>query len=108
MPTRSPSALLVSLLAAAILSACGGGGYHQHPVTSNDVRQNQDRVLAEQVRRALAADVRVGAETLTVTAVEGTVWLGGTPKDLRARDLALRTAERVPGVRRVVNNMVFN
>jgi hypothetical protein len=98
---------LAVLAAASMLSGCGGGAYH-HPVYPADARQAHDSATATRVRQALAADVRIGAESLTVTVGDGVVSLGGTPRDLRARDLALQTASRVPGVRRVVNNMVFN
>lgn len=98
---------LAVLAAAPVLSGCGGGGYH-HPAQAGDVRQAHDNATATRVRQALAADVRIGADSLTVTVGDGVVSLGGTPRDLRARDLALQTAGRVPGVRRVVNNMVFN
>lgn len=99
------------LLMTAVLAGCGGGyggGRHPgYPVYQADVAQATDNATAARVRSALAADVRVGAETLTVKVVDGIVELGGSPKDLRARDLAINIARRVYGVKTVVNNMVF-
>lgn len=103
--------LFATLLIAATLTGCGGGygGGRQadYPVYQTDVRQATDNATAARVRRALAADVRVGAETLTVKVVDGVVELGGSPKDLQARDLAFNIARRVYGVKAVVNNMTF-
>lgn len=117
MKTPNSRTLLAALLMAAALTGCGGGygggrhpnypNYPSYPSNPADAAQAADNATAARVRGALAADVRVGAETLTVKVVNGVVELGGSPKDLRARDLALRIAGRVHGVRTVVNNMVF-
>src|SRR5665647_1323479 len=122
----SYSTTLAALMMAAALTGCadsyGGGRYPDYPGypgspghpgspdyrrTPADREQAADNATAARVRGALAADVRVGAESLTVKVVDGVVELGGNPKDLRARDLAIRITGRVPGVRSVVNNMVF-
>lgn len=122
----SYSTTLAALMMAAALTGCadsyGGGRYPDYPGypgspghpgspdyrrTPADREQAADNVTAARVRGALAADVRVGAESLTVKVIDGVVELGGNPKDLRARDLAIRITGRVPGVRSVVNNMVF-
>ncbi len=105
----------LAFTALAVLAGCAEGPYRDgsyrrggQPVTRNDVMQAQDSATAARVRQALASDVRVGAETLTVRVVDGVAEISGSPKDLRARDLALRIAGRVPGVRTVLNNMSFN
>src|SRR5665647_1038535 len=119
----SYSTTLAALMMAAALTGCadsyGGGRYPDYPGspghpgspdyrrTPADREQAADNATAARVRGALAADVRVGAESLTVKVIDGVVELGGNPKDLRARDLAIRITGRVPGVRSVVNNMVF-
>lgn len=64
--------------------------------------------LAKRVMASLEADARIGARSLTVKAIDGVVELGGNAQTVAARDLAMETARRVPGVRTVVNNMVLN
>lgn len=93
----------------ALIAGCGGGqlqarddpGAIGSPYSANDA-------LASRVRAALAADARVGVESLTIKVVNNVVELGGSPKNLQARDLALSITGRVPGVRSVLNNMVMN
>ena len=79
---------------------------HQHQNTLTPAQQ-ADEALAARVRQALAADPRVGSASLTVKVINSVVELGGVPKDVPARDLAVRIAERGYGVKRVFNNMAF-
>ena len=64
--------------------------------------------LAKRVMASLEADARIGAKSLTVKVIDGVVELGGNADTVGARNLALETARRVPGVRTVVNNMTLN
>lgn len=64
--------------------------------------------LARRVLATLSADARIGAQSLTVQAIDGVVEIGGNAQTVGARDLALETARHVPGVRTVRNNMVLN
>jgi hypothetical protein len=102
-------------LTVASLAGCAGparhtpGGIphpHQHPNALTPAQQ-ADEALAARVRQALAADPRVGSASLTVKVINSVVELGGVPKDVPARDLAVRIAERVYGVKSVFNNMAF-
>lgn len=115
MKTLNTVTVAAALLAASALSGCAADayapGYLHTPGygrPSPNTPYSADEATAVRVRNALAADARVGAETLTVKVIDGVAELGGTPKDLRARDLAIRITERTYGVQRVFNNMVFN
>lgn len=110
MKNHRSKTVFVGLLMAAALGGCGGGyvGGGRHPVYQSDVDEAAGQALEARVRNALASDVRVGAESLTVKAQgDGVIELGGNPKDLRARDLAIEITRRVRGVRTVLNNMVL-
>ncbi len=112
--TALPLALLAGLLAG-----CAGGGYgygydnadRGGPMSNREaVRQSREQNTVERVTAALHADPRVGASGLRVHSQgDGVIVIGGTPANgSSGRDLALRIAERVPGVRTVVNNMTLN
>lgn len=99
----------LSIISTVLLPGCGGvqGLINDYP----DQRSSQysaNEALAARVHAALASDARVGVASLTIKVVNGVVELGGSPKDLQARDLALKIAARVSGVRSVLNNMVMN
>ncbi len=115
MKTLHTVTVAAALLATAILSGCAADayapGYLHTPGYGSptpNVAYSANEATAVRVRNALAADARVGVETLTIKVIDGVVELGGIPKDLRARDLAIRITERTYGVKHVVNNMVFN
>jgi osmotically-inducible protein OsmY len=115
MKTLHTVTLAAALLAASILSGCAADayapGYLHTPGYGNpppNTPYSANDATAARVRNVLAADARVGVETLTIKVIDGVVELGGTPKDLQARDLAIRITERTYGVKRVINNMVFN
>ena len=106
---KRPSSLALTALAlgSLLLGGCvatrphvGGAPY--------EYQQAADADTANRVRAALAADYRINARALTVTVVNGQCELGGSADNIQARDLALRTASRVPGVRGVRNNIVMN
>ena len=107
-------AVAAALLLAGALTGCAGDVYGpgaRYPADGlprQTASQAADEATAARVRAALAADRRVGAASLTVKVINGVVELGGSPKDLQARDLAIWIAERTYGVRSVFNNMVFN
>jgi osmotically-inducible protein OsmY len=98
---------LAAAMLATTLIACGGGSYQHRTETGNTVANSMDLHLAERVRHALAADERVAAGSLTVNVREGVVYISGSPRDSAARQQAVVTARRVPGVRSVVDNMGF-
>ncbi|MBK6869328.1 MAG: BON domain-containing protein [Burkholderiales bacterium] len=119
--TRITSRLLaLPLLAAgtALLVGCAGGGYgygydspREGPMSNREAaRQAQEQNIQDRVMAALRADPRVGAQGLTVHSQgDGVIVIGGTPANgVAGRDLALRIAQGVWGVRHVVNNMVVN
>lgn len=110
MKSMNATASCFALLAATTLAGCAGEVYRPGGSYSGNAGSaySADEAIAERVRSALAADARVGVASLTVKVVNNVVELGGNPKDLQARDLALRIAERQRGVRSVINNMVFN
>lgn len=99
-----------------VLAGCAGGGYgwdapREGPMSNREAaRQAQEQNLQDRVMAALRADPRVGAQGLYVHSQgDGVIVINGTPANGPAgRDLALRIAKGVWGVRRVVNNMVMN
>ena len=64
-----------------------------------------DELLATAVHEALAKDRRVDAEQVRVEAREGAVRLLGEVDTNKERDAAGEVARRVPGVRRVDNEL---
>ena len=64
-----------------------------------------DELLATAVHEALAKDRRVDAEQVRVEAREGAVRLLGEVDSNQERDAAGEVARRVPGVRRVDNEL---
>lgn len=111
-----------ALAAAALTAGCAGGGYGYGydgggygssggPMSNREAaRQAHEQRLEDRVMAALRADPRVGAQGLRVTSEgDGTVMISGTPANgIEGRTLALRIAQGVWGVRKVVNNMTMN
>lgn len=64
-----------------------------------------DELLATAVHEALAKDRRVDAQQVRVEAQEGAVRLLGEVDSSREREAAGEIARRVPGVRRVDNEL---
>lgn len=103
-------------LGLTVLAGCAGSGYdwnapREGPMSNREAaRQAQEQNIIDRVMAALRADPRVGVQGLTVHSQgDGVIVIGGTPANGTAgRDLALRIARGVGGVRRVVNNMVMN
>lgn len=103
---------------AALASGCASTGPGGDPNTgygsnaplpgSAQTAYSANEALAKRVEARLKADARIGAQSLTVKAMDGVVELGGYAQTVGARDLALETARHVPGVRTVVNNMTLN
>lgn len=117
--------LLMAALSVTSLAACAagyGGGYQEgyrggyhgdrgHAQERQEVaRQAYERDLERRVAAALNADPRTRIGDLKVTALgDGVVMISGSPVNgIMGRDLALRAAARVPGVRSVSNNMTMN
>lgn len=101
MKNAAARILIATSLAAASLAACGGGGYLQ----PGEANLSLDQATMERVRHALDRDRRIGAERLRVRVVNGVVEISGPPVNQQARPIAVETARRVPGVRRVVDKM---
>ncbi len=105
-----------SVAAAALLAGCAGSydGWNSpssgHMSAESAARMARWQDLERRVMSALTADPRVGAHGLKAEVQsEGVVTISGTPANgIGGRDLALRIARNVPGVRQVVNNMVMN
>lgn len=116
--------LLLAMLSVTSLAACAagyGGGYQEghrggwgdrgHAQERQEVaRQAYERDLERRVAAALDADPRTRIGDLKVTSQgDGVVMISGSPVNgIMGRDLALRAAARVPGVRSVANNMTMN
>lgn len=116
--------VVAGALMACTLTACAAGpdgyrgGYYgngygdrDHAQERREVgRQVYERDLERRVAAALDADPRTRIEGLKVTAQgDGIVMISGTPvHGIVGRDMALRAAARVPGVRSVANNMTMN
>lgn len=117
--------LLMAALSVASLAACAagyGGGYQDgyrggyygdrgHAQERQEVaRQAYERDLERRVAAVLDADPRTKINGLKVTSQgDGVVMISGSPANgIMGRDLALRAASRVPGVRSVANNMTMN
>ena len=107
---------LMSMAGAVLLAGCAGGydGWNSpssgHMSHESAVRMSRWQDLERRVMAALSSDPRVGAQGLKAEVQsEGVVTISGTPAHgIGGRDLALRIARSVPGVRQVVNNMVLN
>ncbi len=97
--TKRGSTLAVLLLLATSLSACA------FAPRKSDAQRAEDRATADRVQAALDADRQLYAKHITVSADGGVVSLGGyvwTQPDLEE---ALRIAEEVQGVSKVVNDL---
>lgn len=112
--------LVVGVLSAWALAACAGGpdgyrgdyyGDRGHAQERQEMaRQAYERDLERRVAAVLDADPRTKIHGLKVTSQgDGVVMISGSPANgIIGRDLALRAASRVPGVRSVANNMTMN
>lgn len=123
--------LAAGVLSAWMLAACGGGyggGYYGGGYNSGGyygggrgdsgqadqrreaARQGYQADLERRVAAALNADPRTKIYDLKVTAQgDGVVVISGTPANgFMGRDMALRVASRVPGVRSVGSNLTMN
>lgn len=67
----------------------------------------QNRLLAERVRRALEEESRIHAAAIDVSAAGGTVTLWGTATSDDERIRATRVASRIAGVKWVDNKLVI-
>jgi len=115
-------ALAAGILSVWALTACASGydDYRGHRGAYGDRGQAQDRQeaarqayerdLERRVEAALNADPRTKIHGLKVTSQgNGAVLISGSPANgVIGRDMALRAASRVPGVRSVANNMTVN
>ncbi len=99
--------LPILLAAASLLTACTTFDSNGNRGTAQQI-ENRNRTLEQRVMAVLKAEPRIKIMTLGVQAIDGTVAISGTPETLESRDLALRIAARVPGVRAVYSNMTFN
>lgn len=122
--SRRSLVVVAGALMACTLTACAAGpdgyrgGYYGNGHGDRDQaqerhevrRQVYERDLERRVAAALDADPRTRIEGLKVTAQgDGIVMISGTPANgIIGRDMALRAATRVPGVRSVANNMTLN
>ena len=68
---------------------------------------DENRLLAERVRRALEGESRIHAAAIDVTAAGGTVTLWGTAASQDERIRATRVASRISGVKWVDNKIVI-
>ena len=68
---------------------------------------DENRALAERVRRALEEESRIHAAAIDVTAAGGTVTLWGTATSNDERIRATRVASRIAGVKWVDNRIVI-
>ena len=114
-PTPWPRGLATAsaLATLAVVAGCAAGPYQASggSLYNRDAqRQMQNQDLADRVRAALRSDPRVGADGLQVQALgDGKIELSGSPANgLLGRELAMRLARSVPGVRAVFNNMTMN
>ena len=64
-----------------------------------------DQALADRVKAALRAERGVNAERIDITAKDGTVTLFGTTETRMQRDIAVKVAAAVAGVKSVENKL---
>lgn len=113
--------LLLAMLSVTSLAACAvgyGGGYQEGYYGGRDhaqerhelARQARERDLERRVSAALEADPRTKIYSLKVTSQgDGAIVISGTPANgFIGRDMALRVASRVPGVRSVASSMTMD
>jgi len=98
------SQLMKRTLAVAVL--CSVAACASAPAKT-DAQKQADKVTAERVEAALAADRTLYGKHITVHADNGVVWLTGYVWDRPDFDEATSIAESVPGVSRVVNDLEF-
>jgi hypothetical protein len=100
------------------VAACGGGffsipGLSEPPPEKNLQREivvrarATDATLTEKVSTALQSDPYILTDHVTVTTENGVVRVGGVVRDLSDLFAILRTARRIAGSRRVVNEIDF-
>ena len=104
--------LLSTLTAAAVLTACGGGGpdgYYNQMTRDQQYAAARDADTAARVKAAIMADVRItGRASITVHVVDGVAELRGEARSPQERMLANDIAHRTPGVRHVISNLMLN
>lgn len=64
-----------------------------------------DKVIAENVFAELQTHTDLALQPISVTTVQGTVILSGTVRTFKERDMAEQYSRRVPGVKKVLNNL---
>jgi len=102
MPSRLRSRLLVLFLA---LPLCGGCGMLRRPLPPVD--RSQDARIRSEIVARLSAEPALGADSIRVEVDGRTVSLYGSVHGLGAWRCALRNAQLVEGVSRVVDYLVL-
>jgi len=104
--------LFSTLMAAATLAACGGGGpdgYYNQMTRDQQRAAARDADTAARVKAAIMADVRItGRASITVSVVDGVAELRGEARGPHEQMLANDIAYRTPGVRRVISHLMVN
>lgn len=92
------TAVVCGLTACLTLAACTGP-------RKSEAQAQADKATAQRVESALAADQELFSRHITVKADDGVVRLTGFVWDPPDLEEAIRIAEAVPGVARVVNSL---
>ena len=70
-------------------------------------RKHEDRRIAEAIEAALERNVYVDAEMVDVKVSEGVVTIAGNVPDWKAYQVVHDTAQRIPGVVDIINNLTI-
>ncbi|MFC4704912.1 MULTISPECIES: BON domain-containing protein [Paraburkholderia] len=107
--SRFACGALVALIALGA-HAQGGGAAPSTPIASTasgaSAKRAADKLLRKAVQRALARTKGLAASGIAVRARDGAVVLGGWVPEQSQVQLALRTAQGMPGVTSVSNQLL--
>lgn len=92
----------VGVMAFLMLLGCATTARRESPDVSSE-----DAAMTASVQSSFAADLLLGASTITVETRRGVVYLTGTVKNEQERYRAIQLVQGVPGVREIiVRNLV--
>jgi hyperosmotically inducible periplasmic protein len=94
--------IMVSMISAFALTACGGGPHSRTTGTVVD-----DAWITSKVKTSLLGDDLVSGTDVIVETYQGSVMLSGFVDAENQMDRAVEIAKSVEGVKKVVNNMAL-
>lgn len=102
IPMKRTAGLLFLTFAVAFMSACTSSTRTERSAGE----YVDDAVLTSKVKTKLIGDQQLQAFQVNVESFRGTVMLSGFVDDKQQIERAIELAKSVPGVQKVINNMV--